>query len=310
VEGDAGWAWVSGTPLETARADVVIFASSVKDAVALSLARDAEAQGIPTIHVIDSWTMYRDRMATDGRPPFIPTLYAVIDDLAAESAAAAGIPRAVLRITGQPALDLTGTHVAAGISHHDKVRLLFVSEPAAADQGTSAASPTFRGYTEATVLPLFCRALQPLAGTLEVHLLPHPREKPGEVEAAWAAHKGNLQGAVMAQNALEGLGRFDGIAGMASLLLYQAWLLGRPVLSIQPGLRVDALRQIGQRQGVVLIDQAADATEKIYAWATGVAANQPLQPRPELALHARSAEHILTLAQDLTSKNPGKAKTP
>jgi len=311
-EGPKDWSWVSltGTDpgaadalIDTAGPQVMIFATSVKDTAALTLARAAARRGISTIHVLDSWTMYRQRLANDGGPMLVPSIYAVIDEIAAQGAVADGIPRAIVRITGQPALDNAGwraTADSAAQSSDGRVQLLFVSEPAAADHGSSAQAPFYRGYTEATVLALLCAALQPLADHVALKLLPHPRENPKDLEANWRAHKGALTGDVLPQHGLgNGLARFDAVVGMGSILLYQAWVLGKPVLSLQPGLRIESLRQIGQREGAVLVDQSADAVERVQTWAAAVKPGQPVIPRPELALHARSAECILSLARDL-----------
>ncbi|TAK99866.1 MAG: hypothetical protein EPO08_15085 [Rhodospirillaceae bacterium] len=321
IEGSPEWRWIASegdidalhAALMVARPDVVVFASSVKDPTALAIARLAQRRQIPTVHVLDSWTMYRQRMTTDGLHMFVPTIYTAIDDLAADGAAAEGIPKSILRITGQPALvtaswrttaDQTPIHKSA----HKNIDLLFVSEPAAADHGESSQSLQYRGYTEASVLSLLCSALQPLSDGIFVSVLPHPRENASDIENVWNTQKGSLLGTVLRQNALgDKLAQFDGIIGMASVLLYQAWLAGRPVLSIQPELRIAALRQIEHRDGATLVDNSVGAREKIRAWVAGLTPGQMPKPRPELTLHARSAEFILSLARALTEAEPLKA---
>jgi hypothetical protein len=83
---------------------VLVFASSLKDCTALTLARLMKISNIPVIHVLDHWSSYRSRMETDGLPVFIPNHYAVMDNLAYESAVENGIDEDILIKTGQPAL--------------------------------------------------------------------------------------------------------------------------------------------------------------------------------------------------------------
>ena len=45
---------------------VFIFASSLKDSTALTLARSMKAHNVPVIHVLDHWNSYQSRMETDG----------------------------------------------------------------------------------------------------------------------------------------------------------------------------------------------------------------------------------------------------
>ena len=247
--------------------DRLVFASSVHDTLPLRLARGAKQCGIPVMHVLDNWTGYRHRLEMDGLPALVPDVYTVMDADALQAAVGDGIEAAVLEVTGQPALasladecrtlstdELVERRQRLGFEQN-RLLLVFVSEPVAQDQGASPAAPQYRGYTEQDVLALYCRHLQPFAERVEMALLPHPRQNRHALSELWLHCRGALQGGVITgMSGREVVRLADGVAGMASILLYEAWLLGKPVISLQPGLRQDALRMLQQRQGVVFVD--------------------------------------------------------
>jgi hypothetical protein len=75
----------------------LIFASSVHDCLPLAYARAARNYSIPIVHVLDSWSMYLERLATDGLEPLLPDIYTVIDDEAFCGAVASGVPQTILK---------------------------------------------------------------------------------------------------------------------------------------------------------------------------------------------------------------------
>jgi len=289
---------------------VLVFASSVKDAIPLTLARWARELNIPVIHVLDNWTGYRTRMEKDGLPTFIPDIYTVIDDLAREESIKEGIDASVLKITGQPALaslsreyrpqggiDIQTERKRLGFDP-EKPMIVFVSEPVENDQGASPSSPEFRGYTEKIVLRLFCEALQPHADEIEIGILPHPREDVDRSLKHWNECCGSLKGSLLRLgNGRESLFLADAVAGMASILLYEAWLLGKPVISLQPGLRQKQLRMLQKRNGVVFIDSYEEVTASVTSWVTAIQTGNWTALRPEAQLHEKAPENIFRLAE-------------
>ena len=314
-ESDAQWQWAVPFNFENSALDsllditipdVVIFASSVKDSAALSLARRAQMRGIKVLHVLDSWTAYLSRMQTDGKSALSPDIYAVMDTLAAEAAEAEGISRASIRITGQPSLsDNMQSYLTASETKPRQgglKQILFVSEPIGDDQGSSDESHFFRGYTEPEVMQLLCRALQPLAEHVYLSLLPHPREDEAKLADIWQKNRGALQGTVLPKSlTATPLRPYDGIIGMASILLYEAWLFGRPTLSLQPGLQQQSLRQIGVRAGVLLVDSVEGAEAKIQDWIEALEIDSPIVIRAEAKAHAKATQNVLSLALELAN---------
>ena len=154
---------------------VFIFASSLKDPTALSLARQIKKLQQPVIHVLDNWTSYRGRMATDGLPAFIPDYYAVMDDMAYRAAIEDGVDESTLMITGQPALANLAAEFAQwktkmdrSILNHEgfdpgKRLISFISEPVEHDQGITPETPDYRGCPDAFRLD-FLAAFRFLSG--------------------------------------------------------------------------------------------------------------------------------------------------
>jgi hypothetical protein len=272
------------------RPQAYLFTGSVADPVPLRVARAAAAAGIPTIFVLDSWSSYTSRLTTDGFDQFKPDVYCVPDEKAKSDAQRAGVTSPI-EVTGQPAfagvLSEAQTPAARATS---RTKILFVSEPVEADHGRR------RGYTEAEAMAAIARGLQPLSTHVEVDVLPHPRDDVTRVSALWTDARGTLTGEVLRQNTLRSVVDYDGVAGIASVLLYRAWLLGRPAISCQPGLVLSSLRQFGERDGIVLIDEADGAPRRIQAWGEGLTPGRAPLLRPEAMQHAAAAETILQIA--------------
>jgi hypothetical protein len=297
--------------LQTHDIDRLVFASSVHDTLPLSIARGAKKLGIQVMHVLDNWTGYRRRLEMDGLPALVPDVYTVMDTCALQAAIRDGIEASVLQVTGQPALasladefrtfstlstdELWQRRQSLGFAQ-EKILILFVSEPVAQDQGVSPAAPHYRGYTEKDVLQLFCRHLQPLADQVEMALLSHPRQNREALSGLWQHCRGALRGGVITGiSGREAVWCADGVAGMASILLYEAWLLGKPVISLQPDLRQDALRMLQERQGVVFVDAYEGAGKAVRQWGEALQPGLKHTPQAHLDLHRAAAAKILTI---------------
>ena len=285
---------------------VYVFATSVHSRVALRVAWACRDQGIPVLHVLDHWSSYAERLrdmpgAVGNTSLFVPEIYAVMDEFARDEAAAEGIPSEVLRVTGQPAL-VQGIEPPgwAPDASPGAGRLLFVSEPVRLDHGQT------RGYAEDNVLRAVCEVLQPVAAGVRLGILPHPREDAGALEGVWKQVRGALSGDVLSVGrGSEALPGAVGVIGMASMLLYEAWLRGFPVVSVQPGLRMASLKLFRRCEGVLCIED--ESSLAMLPWWVHAAQNAP-EPssRPEAAFHAGGAARILGLIKELAvSKNKG-----
>jgi hypothetical protein len=290
--------WEGG---ELPKVDRMVFATSVADAAPLALARRCRAAGIRVECVLDNWMNYRRRLEVDGGALFVPDVYYVMDEAARAGALREGLPVEVLVVSGHPALGELQPPVAPqreklrrelGAAANDWL-VVFVSEPAEKDQGADASSPDYRGYTEKQALAALCDGLRAAGGAWAVGLLPHPREDVGGLDRTWRVNAASLRGRVLPAGVMpsrELIAAADGVAGMTSILLYEAWLMGRPTLSLQPGLIRDDLRIFRDRPGVVCIEARRDAG-LFEGWVEQVRAGGGA-PRPEIALHRGAAERL------------------
>jgi hypothetical protein len=294
------------------------FGTSVSDIVPLRIARQARACGLPVICVLDNWMNYRKRLETDGQPMLVPDVYTVMDELALAEAVADGVPPECLRVVGQPALsnladDYLACPVAAardealhrsGWGVPGKKLVVFISEPAEKDQGADGHNPQFRGYTEKTVLALLARCLQPFREQVQVGLVPHPREDAAALLAHWEKCRDRLQGGRLAvETGRKAVFIADGVCGMASLLLYEALLLGKPVLDLQPGLRVPQLEFLRKKGVELFVTDERNTPEYVARWVKELTtAKRPVDGggfHPEMNVHRHSPSALANLLEQV-----------
>lgn len=312
TEGDSDWTWISHAEACVVSCDVLIYATSVRDQLAFQCALCAQTRGCPVIHVLDNWSSYADRLQgfdTAGDPKtVVPDCYAVMDELAHANAIADGIPADRLYITGHP--DLAKLDVEADTfpgPSNQVLDILFVSEPALLDSGAAEHSDS-RGYDETTVTQAFILALAELNITdhLTIQVAPHPREDRQAVQARWISEmaKAGISETPLNLVPREGvraaLHHATHVVGMASILLYEAWLLERPTLSLQPNLQRDQLWAIGERNGVLLCTNADEISTIMSCW---VSQRMPVgNGKKSRMLHNDAAIGLLDLAHQLCMK--------
>lgn len=298
--------------LQSSKPDLVVFTSSVKDDIPLRLARQTRTLFIPTIHLLDAWSGYRRRMETDCLPMFIPDIYTVPDSRALRDAVLDGIPGNILRVIGQPGMssllhefEQYGNNRILPESISKRKHIIFVSEPVTMDQGSNPASPGFRGYTEETVLRLFCRALQPVADTLHIGLLPHPRENKKHLVEMWDSFHGKLKGGILdAPSGRHAVFQAHGIAGMASILLYEAWLIGKPVISIQPDLKLNALNVPAERKGITFVKERSSIRDALLKWVDNVRPSAITCINKEIDRHRDAPANCVSLIKQFIGSYP------
>lgn len=282
------------------RCKALVFGSSTHDAWPLALARAAKAKGVVVMHVLDNWSSYMKRLCTDGLPPLLPDLYTAIDEESRRGAEAEGIPAASLVVAGHPGLAdaadalerlvLQGRTGCAGPLH-----VAFVCEPFAMVFGRDCRVQGHPGFTEETVLESFAAALAPSAQDVRVYLLPHPKQRPEDIARLWDKVRGPLEGKVLnLPRGRDVLSMVSGVAGMASILLYEAWLGGFPVLSMQPDCRLPALRRFASLQDVAYTDKESAIPAITAGWLAQCRQTAP-RPRHELFLHKAAPRNVMEI---------------
>lgn len=248
------WNWVYSSKnqqdlLNKLDPHVIVFASSVSDQLALDLALTAQSKGIKTAHILDSWSSYGARMINKAGRKLTPDIYMVMDDLAASAAKFDGINPSSIVVTGTPALSFIRPRTPL-----QRGEIIFISEPVSIDQGRDRTNPNFRGYTEDEVLTLLLKTLQNFTYQVNLKIFPHPREEPANLEHIVKNISTTVRSAIVTENEKSTiLSDARAVIGMSSILLYECWLSGLPVLSLQPNLLVQNLRYLEGRPGLYTV---------------------------------------------------------
>ncbi len=249
----------------------------------------AAAAGVPSVALLDHWKLYAARFSQARPFDTLPTVLAVMDDVAARELAALGCPPERIRVTGQPRFDglpvdsLPALRAEArtelGIDADRRV-VAFASEPRGRpyDDGT--------GYTQADALAGLRDAVDAVAPDALVLVKLHPLEtdEPG------------LPGVTVLRDfpvrALAAAA--DVFCGITSIALLDAALLGVPTVSVRPGDGGDHF--VDSHPG--LIASATTADEIAAALASGFAAGRRV---PEARPPAGAAARVCSLLGELAS---------
>ena len=301
-----------------------MFGTSLHDPYPLRIARRARECKIPVICVLDNWMNYRWRLAMDGKPFFMPDIYAVMDQLAEKESVEDGIPESIIRVVGHAGLsDLRDLYITFGsdkkreevmrasrFAGDGKKLLVFVSEPVEMDQGGDPKSPKYRGYTEKTVLRLLLNSLQAFSNSVVVGLAPHPREDPEGLLRVWEESKGSLQGGLLrVENGREAIFIADGVCGMSSLLLYEAFLLGKPLLSLQPNLRVPHLLFLKKKGARFFVTESEAVEREVMLWIEHI--DQSLgevEFHEEISFHQGAPQRLAELVKSIAGRSNDKRR--
>ena len=288
--------------------DVVLFSVNVHDTHPLEVARMAQSLKIKTIHLLDYWNGYRSRMELDGQEMFVPNKYLVPDKYAKRQAIKEGISDSIVTVVGQPAFadaesdfqesrknDLLNVQIQ-DIQKKNKKVILFASEPVASDQGKSIEeNANYRGYTEIDALTILLQALKNTSNDFFVIVLPHPRQNIKELALIWQSLGGDSYGSIMGEiRGRELLPFVVGASGMASTLLYEAWLVGVPVISIQPGLLHESHRMLQEKRDTTFIDDYDSAVKITEEWLESLQLEVEVEHvfQPDLYMHADAAKIV------------------
>lgn len=222
-------------------ADIVFTATSYPADTETSLWRTARVLKKPTVVLLDFWSNYIARF-TDPKNGNVlwPDKILVMDEMAKKELINCNAPAECIEITGQPFLerrmkDFSNSRIS-GKAGLNRLNIMFISQPL-------HESPSVKklGYDEFSVLDCMVEALNSLVefDGLQPNLIirPHPRENSKDLKARldssdikfkWSFDKED--------NPDKTIGKCQFIFGISSMLLIEAVLANKTVVSIQPGL--------------------------------------------------------------------------
>lgn len=285
---------------------VFIFASSVADVLPLHLARIAKRIGVPVVHVLDHWGNYTKRLETDGKQRLLPDIYAVMDELALLEAKREGIPENILKITGHPCLSTIVDELnefqniprkkrleTLGISS-EKCLIVFISEPIEQDIASGHHRNWNESYTEKNILEDICDYFQPYSHEVQLGIVPHPRENAQILKNVWEHSCGSLEGGILHLSyGRQAIFLADGVIGMSSILLYEAWLIGRPVLNIPPPHSPFGVPEIFKKKEIQRLTDHEQWPQKVTQFMNAVQYKSgSFSIRQELELHRNAPRNV------------------
>lgn len=241
--------------------DTLLLGTSRGASIEKELLRIGQERGIPSLAVVDHWSHYKARFLEPGsRQLRLPTRIALMDTQALERAVADGLPRKILKVTGQPHLQYLATALRdpALQRHARKLRdtwlqdeqgplLLFCSELFSENRGY-AQTDALEGLAEALdLLEKDAPPRAPARPKLVVKL--HPKESRAPFQAGPASRRRGFL-LVEVEAAWPCLLAADVLVGMTSMMLLEGAIAGRPAISYQPA-QGRAVPFIGTETGVV-----------------------------------------------------------
>lgn len=214
----------------------------------------ASAAEIPSLLVADHWVNLDWVVrSANGDARAFPGAVAVPGDAAREVLLREGAPADRVRVTGSPHFDGVVERIHAASAKRDEIRrrlgatasaplVAFASEPVARQESLLGSDAMARfGYTESTILLDVLAACSELAERggreVQVFVKPHPKEDPAALQAVRREWPGvRVLGPRPPIQPAELIAASDLVIGITSMMLVEAALAGREVLSVQTGL--------------------------------------------------------------------------
>lgn len=241
--------------------ELIVTGTSADDFLEKYVWLTARKLGIKTIAILDQWINYGIRFSeyslcdiekfeADHKVTYLPDYLCVMDEAAKYRSRADGIPEGIIRITGQPYLEMFKKELLGvnedrireirnlyGIKGKDKL-VIFASEDISKTYDDDLDNP-YWGYNEKTIFPKVIdviKRIELLDQKIHIVMRPHPKEEFGYWERYLKENGCNF----VIDNSLESkevIAAADMIIGMQSMFLLEAVLAEKPVISVQIGLK-------------------------------------------------------------------------
>lgn len=287
------------------------FTPSKKDILPISIAREAKELNIPVFYLLDSALRIKERLNHDRKDLFLPTIYALQDQDAYDQAVSEGVPKEILKVTGQPALEELKTEFGNWTKQnekdfflknnidHSKKLITFVSENVEKDHGLK------RGYHENIVIPMLCKSLEKISKNIHLLILPHPSEDPESLTKMFEKNCINFSFSRLKKDftSRQAIMASNGVSGMASILLYEAWLIGKNVISLQPGVVGSDYTYLKKKEKLQFVSKSSEFESKLSAWFTDMDIKADInrditgKNHEELMRHSKAAKLIIDLIE-------------
>lgn len=243
--------------------DLVVTGTTTNDDTDRLLWKAANDIGIPSLAILDQWIDYVERftMRTDNSGMVLPRYISVMDEYASVKMRKLGFPEEIVVVTGQPYFETTA-NLIEGISDNklrkildkycindDEKVVLFAAEPLI----ESYENPLKRGYNQMTILSDLIPVIKDWAEEHQQRIVfcikPHPRNDLSTLSTFIENGQNTFRSILTEESPQEMIKLSDAVIGMSSMMLLEATIASRPILSVQIGLSVREpflLAQIGK----------------------------------------------------------------
>jgi hypothetical protein len=267
--------------LESSGAAAVLTGTSVRADLDSRFWGAARAVGVPSLALLDHWKSYAERFTVETPFDVLPTVVAVMDDVAAGALVALGCPADRIRVTGQPRFDGLGRAVspqertkarrALGIPPDRRV-MVFASQPRAAPHDDGG------GYTQGEALMGWLDAVHAAAPDALALVKVHPVERVDEVAELLVGREAPPQTVLLGACPTHVLvAAADAFCGMTSIVLLDAALRGVPTVSVQQD--GDSAVYPERYAGLIAVAESPDAI--LPALEAGLTHGHAVSTRPE-----------------------------
>lgn len=218
---------------------------------------EARKRRIKSVAIFDSWVNFSVRFIDPSDKKhlrFLPDYICVSDDLVRKGMEREGIPLQRIVVTGNPYFDTLLKESEGfdpfyrdrflanyGLSRRAKI-ITFFSQGLNRTFGNDSLPKGFLGYTQFDALQLLLSALKNKSACKDELILlirPHPKEESAAYKEFESQEDGLRVMVSSKENPRDILFISEIIAGMFSILLIEAYILGKKILSIQPSVSSD-----------------------------------------------------------------------
>lgn len=209
--------------------DYFLAGTSLGDTIDKKIRRYCEAGGVPTIYVMDTWVNYWWRFGDEiKKNDFLSsrTYICVVDDKMKKEMIAEGFPASRIKITGNPYFNTFTKDITD--KKNKKNKILFISQKLKNNGGQKWP------YDEFVVLEDLLKVLEEIILPHKLMVRLHPQEKQGKFDYLLSRYKFSYDKMRDVKKSLSSSGL---VIGMNSVVLFQAALAGKKVISYQPYLR-------------------------------------------------------------------------
>ncbi len=241
--------------LDKLKPNLIVLGTSQGRSIENDIVLAARKKQIRTFCLLDFWNNYSQRFScleTGKKFLFLPDFIGIMDEFAKEEMVKEGFEPERLLITGQPyfdslfelAKDFNGDRIKrfrSSLNLPDESLLIsFFSQALTKTRGTDETSSAYLGYTQITILDSLLKALHSIQSEckkdIALFIKLHPKESSSEIDNLISGARLRIIMDEMV-NSRELMLSSDVVAGMFTMVLVEAFLVKKKVLSIQIGLK-------------------------------------------------------------------------